>query len=137
MHEIKFFTVVIKLAWILNIFFSVCLFLCCKQHSVRPNFGFGIENRNEGPISVFVSEPKFFFPKPKLFFQNFSNFLKFFCFLGGYRFLKAWNWTQIFKNNLKILNIWQQIWGPFMIEKIPHTRFSLSNVVTVSAESIS
>ena len=39
----------------------------------------------------------------------------FFCFLGGYKFLKAWNWTQIFKNNLKILNIWQQIWfkGPF------------------------
>jgi hypothetical protein len=32
------------------------------------------------------------------------------------------------KNNLKILNIWQQNWfkgrGPFMIEKIPHTNYT-------------
>ena len=44
------------------------------------------------------------------FLQSFSNILMFFCFLWGYKFLKAWNWTQIFKNNLKIFNIWQQIW---------------------------
>ena len=48
--------------------------------SVRPKFGFGIGNRNQGPISVSVSEPKFFFPKPKLFF---SNFTLFFLLLGG------------------------------------------------------
>ena len=47
------------------------------QTSVRPKPGFGIGNRNQGPISVSVSEPKLFFPKPKL--QNFSNFLIFFC----------------------------------------------------------
>ena len=41
--------------------------------SVRPNFGFGIGNQNQGPISVSVSEPKFFFPKPKLL-KNFSFF---------------------------------------------------------------
>ena len=52
----------------------------------------------------------FFFRNRNFFFQNFSNFLMFFCFLGGYKFLQAWNWTQIFKIDLKILNIWQQIW---------------------------
>jgi hypothetical protein len=36
-------------------------------------------------------------------FQKFSaSFLSFFKL----KFLKAWNWTQIFKNNLNILNIW-------------------------------
>ena len=34
----------------------------------------------------------------------------YFCFLGEYKFLKTWNWTQIFKSYLKILKIWQQIW---------------------------
>ena len=53
---------------------------------------------------------KFFFRNRNSFFQHFKTFLMFFCFLGGYKFLKAWNWTQIFKNNLKILNIWQPIW---------------------------
>ena len=33
----------------------------------------------------------FFFRNRNFFFQNFSNFLMFFCFLRGYRFLKAWN----------------------------------------------
>ena len=33
-------------------------------------------------------------------------------FLGRFKF---WKWTQIYKNNLKIFDIWQQVWfqGPF------------------------
>ena len=42
------------------------------QGSVRPKFGFGIGNRNQGPILVL--EQKNFLPKPKLFFSNFSHF---------------------------------------------------------------
>ena len=34
--------------------------------SVRPNPGFRIGNRNQGPISVSVSEPKFFFRNRKM-----------------------------------------------------------------------
>ena len=37
--------------------------------SVRPKFGFGIGNRNQGPISVSVLEPKL-----EHFFSNFSHF---------------------------------------------------------------
>ena len=55
-----------------------CNLLYASWTSVRPKFGFDIGNRNQGPISV--SEPKFFFPKPKLFF---SNFTLFFLLLGG------------------------------------------------------
>ena len=85
-------------------------FLVYVQTSVRPKPGFGIGNRNQGPISVL--EPKlFFFPKPKhIFFSKIFKFSYVFLLLGGYKFLKAWNWTQIFKNNLKIFIIWQQIW---------------------------
>ena len=56
-----------------------------------------------------------FYRNKNFSFQFFSNFLMSFCFVGGFKFLKAWDWTQIFKNNQKILNIWQQIWfeGPF------------------------
>ena len=56
-----------------------------EVHSVRPKLGFGIGNRNQGPISGSVSEQNFFFPKLELFFQ-FSH-----CFLliGGYKLLKA------------------------------------------------
>ena len=43
------------------------------QSSVRPKFGFGIGNRNQGPISVSVSEPIFFF-RNDFFFQIFSCF---------------------------------------------------------------
>ena len=46
--------------------------------SVRPKFGFGMGNRNQGTISV--SEPKKKFPKPKLLFSNFTHF---FLLLGG------------------------------------------------------
>ena len=57
-----------------------------------------------------------FFSETETFFlQSFPNILLFFRFLWGHKFLKAWNWTQIFKNNLKIFNIWLQTWfnGPF------------------------
>ena len=69
--------------------------------SVQLKTGFSIGNRNQGLISVSVTELNLFFLNRNFFFQSFSNFLMFFCFLGGYRFLKAWNWTQIFKKNLK------------------------------------
>ena len=75
--------------------------------SVRPKFGIGAEFRPKLWVSVSVSEPKFFFPKPKLFFfkifQNFSNFFMYFCFLEEYKFIKTWNWTQTIKSFLKIL----------------------------------
>ena len=44
------------------------------QLSLRPKFGFVIGNRNQGSILVSVSEPKFFFPKPKLFIFKFFSF---------------------------------------------------------------
>ena len=53
--------------------------------SVRPKFGFGIGNRNQGPISVSVSEPNFFFSETNFFF--FIIFLIFSHFLGEYKFL--------------------------------------------------
>ena len=40
------------------------------DNSARPKPGFGIGNRNQGPITVSVSEPKLFFPKPKLFLSK-------------------------------------------------------------------
>ena len=43
--------------------------------SVRPKPGFGIRNRNQGPLSVSVSEPKLFFRNH--FFFNFSKQLSF------------------------------------------------------------
>ena len=46
--------------------------------SVRPKFGIGAEFRPKLWVSVSVSEPKFFFPKPKLFFFFFKNFSNFF-----------------------------------------------------------
>ena len=116
----------------------------CKGSSVRPKFGIGAKFRPKLWVSVSVSEPKFFFPKPKLFFfQNFSIFFMYFCFLGEYKFSKTWNWTQTFKSYLKILKIWQQIWFKrvlLWLKKYPIllvTRFFLWNVVLVSAESIS
>ena len=50
--------------------------------SVRPKLGFGIENRNQGPIWVSVSEPDFFF-------SNFSHF--FFTSFGNTSFYKLEN----------------------------------------------
>ena len=50
-----------------------------EVHSVRPKLGFGIGNRNQGPISVSVSEPNFFFSETETFFKFFS----FFSLLGG------------------------------------------------------
>ena len=68
--------------------------------SERPKFGIGAEFRPKLWVSVSVSEPKFFLPKPKLFFffffQKISNFFMYFCFL------KTWNWTQTFKSYLKM-----------------------------------
>ena len=59
----------------------------------KPRSNFGISIRAD-----------LFFLKPKLF----EIFLTFFCW--GHKFYKAWNWTEIFKNNQKILNVWQQVW---------------------------
>ena len=52
--------------------------------SVRPKFGFGIGNRNQGPISILVSEPKLFFRNRNVFL--FQIFLIFFRFFGEYKF---------------------------------------------------
>ena len=41
--------------------------------SVRTKFGFGIGNRNQGPILVSVSEPKFFFSETETHFFKFSH----------------------------------------------------------------
>ena len=64
-------------------------------------------------------QSRFFFLKPKFFSSKFFKYSHFFWFLWRYKFLKAWNWTQIFKINLKIFNIWQQIWfkGAFYVWK--------------------
>ena len=80
----------------------------CLQCSVRPNFGIGIRYR-----------PKYRYRSRNFFYRNrnwnffsfffFQNFFMYFCFLGEYKFLKTWNWTQIFKSYLKILKIWQQV----------------------------
>ena len=51
--------------------------------------------------SVSVSEPIFFSETE----TQISNFLMFFWFLRRYGFSNTWNWTQIFKNNLKFFNI--------------------------------
>ena len=41
--------------------------LCpAEQNSVRPKPGFGIDNRNQDQVSVSVSGPELFLPKPKL-----------------------------------------------------------------------
>ena len=53
------------------------------QNIVQPKSGLSIGNQNQGPISV--SEPKFFFPKPKLFF--FQIFFIFSHFFGESKFL--------------------------------------------------
>ena len=105
------------------------------KYSVRPNQV--SVSRTETKVQFRYRYWSQFFFQNWDFFQIISNFLMLFCFLGGYKFLKAWNWTQIFKNNLKILNIWQQIWfkGPFYDWKkypVPlMTRFFLSNVISV------
>ena len=48
--------------------------LKCMAISVRPNFGIGIRYWPKVSVSVSVSEPKSFFPKPKLFFFFFKIF---------------------------------------------------------------
>ena len=83
-------------------------------------------NRNQ--VSVSGTETKvlfqywyqrqiFFCWNWNFYFQSISIFFMFIylLFLGGYGFLKALNWTHIFKLILKILNSCQQIWfkGPF------------------------
>ena len=50
----------------------------------------------KGPISVSVSHPK-------LLFQRFYYYV-FFFFNWSYVFRKAWNLTQIYKNDLKIFD---------------------------------
>ena len=42
------------------------------------NHGFGIRNQNQSPILVLVSEPNFFFLKPKVSVSNFSHVSHFF-----------------------------------------------------------
>ena len=59
----------------------------------------------------YLYRSRFFFPKPKLKFSNFLKtlqvFLLFPTFRGDISFYKLENKP---KNNLKILQIWQQIW---------------------------
>ena len=55
-------------------------FICLLSTSVRPKLGFGIGNRNQGPITVSVSEPKLFVTK--LFFSKFFNCYYVFLLLG-------------------------------------------------------
>ena len=61
-------------------------------------------------VSVSGTETKFQFQyryrSRNFFFRNWNFSIFFmFSFLGWCNFLKAWNWTQIFKNNLKTINI--------------------------------
>ena len=63
----------IKKNWVAG--FSVIPAIIAFGFSVRPNFGIGIRYRPKPKVSV--SEPKFFLPKPKLFFF-FKNFQKIF-----------------------------------------------------------
>ena len=57
--------------------------------TVRPKFGFGTENRNQGPISVSVSEANFFFRNRIFFFFKFFSFLP--TSLGNISFYKIQN----------------------------------------------
>jgi hypothetical protein len=84
------------------------------------SFGIGIGAK------TFLSETKTYL---FYFIQNFSNFIMFFCIFRGYEFLKTWNWTQIFKNELIFLIFGTKFGfrGPFMIEKIPHTYYRVSH----------
>ena len=50
----------------------------CSCTSVWPKFGIGFGNQNQDWISVLVLEPKFYFPKPKFFFQS---YLKLFSYI--------------------------------------------------------
>ena len=61
----------------------VCLLFLLIRSSVQPKPGFGIRNRNQGPISVSVSEPKLFFFETKIFFSEFFKFCHVLPFLGG------------------------------------------------------
>ena len=93
-----------------------CLYISSQishvDSSVWPKFDICAEFQQKVSVSVSVSEPKYFLPKPNFFFlfQNFSKFVMYFYFLGEYKFLKTWNWTQIFKRFANFLKIWQQIW---------------------------
>ena len=58
------------------------------------------------------------------FFSIFSPFFSIFFshFLGKYKFLKVWNWTEIFNNNLNNINVRSKFFsGPFKtgLEKYP------------------
>ena len=113
-----------------------------KIVSVLPKPGFSIRNRNQGPISVSVVIS---FSKTKTFF-NFKKFHIFLIFSISWKdilFYKLENKPRFSKNNLKIFQIWQQVWfyGTYYKGKnTPHyrkiisilvTRSSLSNVVSV------
>ena len=75
-------------------------------------------------ITLLWKDTKTLILKRKQFLTKSSLFVtaeKVFLLLIRIWVLKAWKWSQIFKNNQKLLNIWQQLWSPFMFEKIPHT----------------
>jgi hypothetical protein len=74
---------------------------------------------------------KFFSKTETFFFQNFSNFLMFFSFLEEYKFLKTWNWTQIFKHNLKSWKFGSKFGLSVSFTILLVTRFSLWNVVSL------
>ena len=54
------------------------------HRSVRPKFGIGRKYRPKLWVSVSVSEPKLFFPKPKLFLFFFSKFFQIFSFISAF-----------------------------------------------------
>ena len=65
-----------------------CIFNNPLIFSVRPKFGLGIGNRNQGPISVSVSELKFFSGNRYFLFKFFSFFP---TSLGNISFYKLQN----------------------------------------------
>ena len=101
------FCVLLKFPCIL-IFFKT-FFLCCtvtyyfRESSVWPKLDFGISNWNQDQVSVSVSEPELFLPKPKLS----SIFSSLISFLQKWKEMKdiwkllqmvTWNYFPLFYN---------------------------------------
>ena len=105
-------------------FFAVCYVFWCliepirllsfqlycdiRLFIVRLKQGFNIGYRNQGPISVSVSESKYFFPNRKLFFFKFFSFFP--TSLGNISFFKLQSKPKSEKINLKVSNFWKKIW---------------------------
>ena len=94
----------------------------CTEISVRPKPGFGIVTETKVQFR-YQYRRRNFFSETETFFSKKFNF--FFIFLMISHFIQVFiSWKKtVFKNNLKIFNIWQQIWfcGPFYDGKNTHT----------------